>query len=344
VKDMMIEILFIYSKENTEVSYKQGMHELLAPVIYMLDQEKMTVSDGSILSLLMDANHLEHDAYIIFEKLMKNTGCWFISKMTNGKDKKAEKESPILQKCQHIYHKILKSKDPGLYSYISSLKIEPQLFLLRWIRLLFGREFRLDETLTLWDAIFAFDKNFSLIDYIAVSMLITIKEQLLSADQNGVLQLLFKYPTLVPMCSFVDHAISMAKSKSKIRNQLNNTQATTTNPPRNGNGAPSPHQHRLGINFQKLTTTLHHITPTPAPPSPNPSEQELQQLKLLHANVANRLENIVYLFQTNLLPVANKLPQSDAIMMALAELKQIKDVMSGHLPVEVFPLSQSPRK
>jgi len=352
VKDMMMGILFVYSKDNPEVSYKQGMHELLAPIIYILDQEKMTPVAGSLLSHLMDKNHIEEDAYIIFERLMKITGSWFISKPSSpknnnhndnnnhhndnksntGKKTPPMADSPILIKCQHIHHNLLKAKDPGLYSYITSLKIEPQLFLLRWIRLLFGREFRLSETLTLWDAIFAYDKSFSLIDHIAVSMLMVIREQLLSADQNGVLQLLFKYPIVVQVPEFVEQALTMAKAKSK-RSQYPTTAHSVT--PNLGvtnpmvRPGPSGNQHRVGFPKALSQTTLNQSLPSPV-------EREMLQLKWLHNNVATRLDNIVSILQANL-PDASRNEMSDTVLLAVAELKQIKDVMCGHLPVEALP-------
>jgi len=351
VKDMMMGILFIYSKENPEVSYKQGMHELLAPVIYTLDHEKIVSENGSVLSQLMDKNRIEDDAYIIFERLMKTTGCWFLSHPTTSKEKKnghATVESPILVKCYHIYNNLLKAKDPGLYSYITSLKIEPQLFLLRWIRLLFGREFRLSETLVLWDAIFAYDKAFTLIDYVAVSMLMTIREQLLSADQNGVLQLLFKYPTLVTIPTFVDHALIMAKAKKRhvvMPPQTPSPAAGGTNPMvRN---TPAVGQARsLSVGLGKVSAISghghqhghqhgHHGHQHAGLPST--AEREVVQLKWLHNNVATRLENIVGILQTNLLPEANKNQVPDTVLLAVAELKQIKDVMCGHLPLEALP-------
>jgi len=342
VKDMMMGILFIYSKENPDVSYKQGMHELLAPVIYMLDQEKIVVQNGSVLGQLMDKNRIEDDAYIIFERLMKTTGSWFISH-TKEKTNGHAVDSPILVKCQYIYNSILKAKDPGLYSYITSLKIEPQLFLLRWIRLLFGREFRLSETLTLWDAIFAYDKAFTLIDYISVSMLMTIREQLLSADQNGVLQLLFKYPTLVTIPTFVEQALTMAKSKQK-RNVTLQPQTITPLPaaggtsPRNPPAGGQPRMASLGKGIHGHGhghghVHVHHVPSTAA-------EKEVVQLKWLHNNVATRLDNIVAILQTNLLPEANKNQVADTVLLAVAELKQIKDVMCGYLPVEALPAIQ----
>jgi TBC1 domain family protein 5 len=38
---MMLRILFIYAKLNPTLAYKQGMHELLAPMIYVLEKEKV---------------------------------------------------------------------------------------------------------------------------------------------------------------------------------------------------------------------------------------------------------------------------------------------------------------
>lgn len=47
----------------------------------------------------------------------------------------------------------------------------------RWLRLLFGREFPLQDLLVLWDAIFAVGKQFELTNFIVVAMLIRIRNQ-----------------------------------------------------------------------------------------------------------------------------------------------------------------------
>jgi hypothetical protein len=339
VKDMMMDILFIYSKEHEVVSYRQGMHELLAPIIYMLDQEKMVSSEKSVLSQLMDANYLQNDAYIIFERIMKSTGSWFLGK-NSDKDKEFPTDSPIIMKCNNIFHNILKAKDPGLYSYLCSLKIEPQLFLLRWIRVLFGREFKLHETLELWDSIFAYDKNLTLVDYIAVAMIISIREKILSSDQSGVLQLLFKFPVENTMCSFVDTALSMAKPKPKYQRQ---TLSSSSTPPR-------PALSSLTPQFRLLPKSIYEgslSVPNPIQTVPSSTAAQLQHIKQLHANVAERLDHIVNLMQSSIIPVANELEAADSILLAVAELKQIKDVLSGNLPLDVLPLSlsgRSPRK
>jgi len=67
------------------------------------------------------------------------------------------------------------------------------------------------------------------------------------------------------------------------------------------------------------------------------NELALNQIKNFHNNIALRLEDIVNTLQLKLLPVVNDLPSSNAIILSLAELKQIKDVMSGNLPVDTLP-------
>ena len=42
---MMLNILFIYAREEPEVMYKQGMHELLAPLVHTFYQEYMLVKN-----------------------------------------------------------------------------------------------------------------------------------------------------------------------------------------------------------------------------------------------------------------------------------------------------------
>lgn len=63
--------------------------------------------------------------------------------------------SPIHTMSSSIQHKRLKRADPQLYEHLKQLEIDPHLYSLRWIRLLLGREFHMEDVLLLWDAIFA---------------------------------------------------------------------------------------------------------------------------------------------------------------------------------------------
>lgn len=46
----------------------------------------------------------------------------------------------------------------------------------RWVRLLFGREFSLQDLLVVWDALFADSITLDLVDYVFVAMLLYIRD------------------------------------------------------------------------------------------------------------------------------------------------------------------------
>lgn len=77
---------------------------------------------------------------------------------------------------------------------MEGLDIVPQVFLIRWIRLLFGREFEFDGVLTLWDVIFAEDPSLEIVDHICLAMLLRIRWHLLDSDYNNALGFLLRYP------------------------------------------------------------------------------------------------------------------------------------------------------
>jgi hypothetical protein len=49
VQNQMTDVLFIYCKLNDDVSYRQGMHELLAPIFLVLNSENLDIGDGSLV-------------------------------------------------------------------------------------------------------------------------------------------------------------------------------------------------------------------------------------------------------------------------------------------------------
>jgi TBC1 domain family protein 5 len=87
----------------------------------------------------------------------------------------------------------------------------------RWIRLLFGREFSFQDTLSIWDLLFAEGLRLDLIDLISVAMLLRIRQRcellhlimcdsgyqsnsftVLKADYSSALGLLLRYPSPEP--------------------------------------------------------------------------------------------------------------------------------------------------
>ncbi|KAG6121365.1 hypothetical protein E4U14_002001 [Claviceps sp. LM454 group G7] len=210
VQGMILDILFIYCKSNPERGgYRQGMHELLAPIVYTLQEDSVdrgamdtsSEVDQSMLDVL-DSAFIEHDAYTLFSRLMAHAQSFY--EVTEGElhprhatrpTSHREQRSAIVDRSKYIHEVCLGKVDPELAAHLSNVEILPQIFIIRWVRLLFSREFPFDQFLVLWDTIFALDPSLELVDLICVAMLIRIRSQLLEADYSVCLQLLLKYPS-----------------------------------------------------------------------------------------------------------------------------------------------------
>lgn len=72
-----------------------------------------------------------------------------------------------------------------------------QLYGIRWIRLLFGREFALSDLLVVWDTLFAETcrlGGLDFVDWLFCAMLMYVRSALLSSDVSECLQSLMRYP------------------------------------------------------------------------------------------------------------------------------------------------------
>jgi TBC1 domain family protein 5 len=156
-----VQVLTLWALENPSPSYRQGMHELLAPLVYVLETEKWVADeeergesqrglrnggsaaaaaaggggDETILRQQLDGAYTEHDAYALFCRLMVVMADFYA-----GVEEHRLLSQHIV--CQ-IYDPLLKHSDPALFNHLTQLEITPQLFALPWVRLGFGREFEL---------------------------------------------------------------------------------------------------------------------------------------------------------------------------------------------------------
>ncbi|PKS06819.1 hypothetical protein jhhlp_006895 [Lomentospora prolificans] len=211
IQTMIIDILFIYCKLNPSVGgYRQGMHELLAPIVYVVSQDAVrrseedpSLSDSDRLMFqVLDSAFIEHDAFTLFSAVMDRAAAFYevndspASAVPSGLAATDNvSTSVIVDKSKFIHEVCLKKVDPQLAQHLTNIEVLPQIFLIRWIRLLFSREFPFDQLLSLWDTMLAVDPRLDLIDLICVAMLLRIRWELLEADYSVCLQLLLKYPT-----------------------------------------------------------------------------------------------------------------------------------------------------
>ena len=188
-QSMLLDVLFIFCKLNRDIGYRQGMHEVLAPILWVISRDaidpqsfanasqKETKSDSLILACF-EPNYIEHDAFTIFSIVMQTVKSFYETGTTTQPTTLTPLSSSlIVERSRRIHEEYLRQIDPELAEHLTAIEVLPQIFLIRWIRLLFGREFPLDDVLSLWDVLFAEDPTLNLIDLICVSMLLRIRQQ-----------------------------------------------------------------------------------------------------------------------------------------------------------------------
>ncbi|CAK7271626.1 hypothetical protein SEPCBS57363_004720 [Sporothrix epigloea] len=239
IQTLILDVLFVFCKEHPDAGgYRQGMHELLSPLVYVLNEDAIEGSnlpsapapeDTDMIEML-DCRYIEHDAYTLFVKMMDKAHVFYETNINTSAPANPDtgalgdllpplaivnstggtEQSAIVELSREIHEGTLMKVDPELAVHLKNVEILPQIFLIRWIRLLFGREFPFEQHLALWDNIFAFDPSFHLVPLISVAMLLRIRWKLLEGDYSVALQSLLKYPVPQPpngSHTFVDDAI-----------------------------------------------------------------------------------------------------------------------------------------
>ncbi|KFK29556.1 hypothetical protein AALP_AA7G149200 [Arabis alpina] len=303
---MLRRILLLWCLKHPEYGYRQGMHELLAPLLYVLHVDIDRLSDvrksyedhfidrfdglsfeerditynfdfnkfledfaddeiGGIhgnakkiksldeldpeiqsivmlsdaygaegeLGIVLSEKFMEHDAYCMFDALMSGShGCvsmagFFASSPANGSHTGLP---PVREACTAFYH-LLSFVDSSLHSHLVELGVEPQYFGLRWLRVLFGREFLLQDLLIVWDEIFSADNTSridgddnstrhsfkifdsprgALISGMAVSMILCLRSSLLATENAAsCLQRLLNFPEKIDVRKIIEKAKSL---------------------------------------------------------------------------------------------------------------------------------------
>ncbi|XP_039106520.1 TBC1 domain family member 5 isoform X2 [Hyaena hyaena] len=238
VRKILTDVLFCYARENEQLLYKQGMHELLAPIVFILhcDHQAFLHASESAqpseeMKTLLNPEYLEHDAYAMFSQLMETAEPWFSTFEHDGQKGKETLMTPIpfarpqdlgptiaiVTKVNQIQDHLLKKHDIELYMHLNRLEIAPQIYGLRWVRLLFGREFPLQDLLVVWDALFADGLSLSLVDYIFIAMLLYIRDALISSNYQTCLGLLMHYPLIGDVHSLILKALFLRDPKRNPR-------------------------------------------------------------------------------------------------------------------------------
>ncbi|KAI5814745.1 rab-GTPase-TBC domain-containing protein [Pyronema omphalodes] len=159
--------------------------------------------EDTVMKEVLDRRYINHDAFSLFQSIMRNAKAWYEVSEDGGKGG----VGTIVKKSQYVHETVLVAVDPELAAHLTELDVLPQVFLIRWIRLLFCREFPFDQLLHVWDKIFSEDPDLQLVDLICASMLLRIRWQLIEADYSTAMQLLLRYPSPPVPVSLIEDAL-----------------------------------------------------------------------------------------------------------------------------------------
>ena len=131
---------------------------------------------------LTDEAFLEHDCYILFERLILPMQGSFIE---SG-------DQSITRRIDHVTS-LVAGENPAILRHLSEIGVIPSMFLVRWLRLLLSREFPVGGVFFLWDRFFASgDGAFHLLDGVSAGLLLSRGREVCGcggiAEALGVLQ------------------------------------------------------------------------------------------------------------------------------------------------------------
>ena len=229
IRDILNSVLYVYARTHSNLGYIQGMNEILAPMVHVLYKDWETTSkalekeqsnnnnnnsgnNGSCgltnastnaevraVQAVAQREYIEHDSYRMFLRLMEIIGPLFNSPEASNSSNSSSSSSnnigyvEIFGRCYEV-QRLLAEKDPELAGQLTKLGIQPQLYMLRWVRIMFAQVFPLSDILVFWDAIFALGPPYRLVDHICVTLLLLVRDSIMGHELSDALSVLFHYP------------------------------------------------------------------------------------------------------------------------------------------------------
>mmetsp|Transcript_11392 Transcript_11392/g.36149 ORF Transcript_11392/g.36149 Transcript_11392/m.36149 type:complete len:367 (-) Transcript_11392:67-1167(-) len=264
----MLTVLTVWATAHPEVGYCQGMHEILALVVLALEDETAYGCRDS-----GDDASREADLFALFDALM----------LGHADNFRAGKGAPVLEACRLAQSSLLARRDPRLARSLDLLGIEPQLYGLRWLRLIFSREFEAPASLALCDAVLAAaadratpptpDAFRAALQHFFVSLLVASAPRLLAArDEMDCLAILMRpqetsVPDLLRIARHLDDAPAPAeRDRGHLDQPPPAATAAASDDPLVGAPPPEDARRRAApIRFPTTTPVLRNLADAATP-------------------------------------------------------------------------------
>lgn len=200
----LFNALYTWAIQHRDIGYRQGMNEIIAFLGFCFIKASNDSKTFEAEPPALEKDNLEFLLFHSFSKLLELR----LKDLYRFDEKCVKKLSlPINRKIWVIYKKVLRVADHQLFQHLEILKFEPMVFLIRWLRLLYLREYPFEDSMKLWDYIFShfdFKKQTKLnqetievdiVDIISAAMLIHMKQAILEVDNDfKLIELLQNFP------------------------------------------------------------------------------------------------------------------------------------------------------
>lgn len=242
-------------------------------------------------------------------------------------------EAEITFVANLVQNSLLRNVDAKLANHLSQLDIHATAYGIRWLRLLFLREFSFANCARLWDCMFAdyawtsllkankreYNISQSVMPQIAVSMLMYVKEELLQSDYSYALRRLMRYPPVESVNGFISHSVTRRYYNKELATLLEDYRPNTVVPKPMNLASPVRPTNNA---FQKDHEESMPINPIIA----------VQRAR--DASLGNALASVVSSMEKQWFPPAEqteeeKTAHEEQYLLAIAELKRVRDVLLG---------------
>ncbi|KAI3803164.1 hypothetical protein L1987_31313 [Smallanthus sonchifolius] len=276
-------------KDEININYLNDLDPKIQTIISFSDAYG---AEGE-LGIVLSEKFMEHDAYSMFDALMNgDRGAVAMANFFSHSPSPHNGLPPVIEASSALYH-LLSIVDLSLYTHLVELGVEPQYFALRWLRVLFGREFTLEDLLVIWDEIFALDNSKlrdsykdesevtfrvlnssrgAFISALAVSMILYLRSSLLATENaTSCLQRLLNFPADVNLGNLIKKAKSLMNLAIDAINSIPE--------PLRGVGSYEPGKRRAHGHVRSLSSD---VTPAAGPHSLVPESYWEEKWRVLN--------------------------------------------------------------
>ena len=194
--DVLTRILFTYSSIIQDVSYHQGMNEILAPIYYSFSYDKLYLEEKE--------EDIEADSF------------WSFYFLLHGIKNNFEEDQEGLFYKSEILNECLKIVDENIYNKLIEKNVKCEFFCLRWFIVLFGQDFDMGDVLRIWDFVFSCENKNELLFYVCLSVIKLREDTIINGEMNDILQRFQNLRDL--MCD--DVVFLAADIRNKWKNKL----------------------------------------------------------------------------------------------------------------------------